>query len=68
MNKAHVNNEHADHWDDPIVKEVREARDAFAKRFDYNVDAIFDFLKKMEKEGKEQGRVYVDRPPKILAV
>ena len=26
-------------WD-PIVEEVRKARDAYAKRFDYDLDAI----------------------------
>lgn len=27
--------------DDPIVDEVRKARDEYAKRFDYDLDAIF---------------------------
>jgi len=61
-----MNKEHKDRWDDPIVKEVREARDAFAKQFNYNVDSIFYYLKKMEEAGKAQGRIYVDRPAKIL--
>ena len=45
-----MNKEHKDRWDDPIVKEVREARDAFAKQFNYNVDAIFDYLKKINQK------------------
>jgi hypothetical protein len=63
MNK---NNENDTSWDDPIVAEVRTARDAFAKRFNYDIAAIFDHLKLLEDEGRKQGRVYVDRPPKLL--
>jgi len=61
-----MNKELLETWDDPIVREVREAREAFAKRFNYDVGAIFDRLKKMQKEGEEQGRVYVQLPPKRI--
>ena len=27
-------------WEDPIVEEVRAVREAYAKRFDYDVQAI----------------------------
>ena len=53
-------------WNDPIVDEVRAARDALAKQFNYDVAAIFEHLKHMEQEGRKQGRTYVDRPPKLL--
>ncbi len=43
-------------WEDPIVEEVRKARDAYAKRFNYDLDAIYRDLK--EKERKS-GRVVV---------
>lgn len=59
-----MNKEDIDRWDDPIVKEVREARDAFARKFNYDVDAIFNYLKEMEVEGKTQGRAYINRLPK----
>lgn len=36
-------------WDDPIVEEVRRARDAYAKRFNYDLDAIFRDLKDKER-------------------
>ena len=36
-------------WEDPIVKEVRKVRDAFAKRFDYDLDAILRDLKEKER-------------------
>jgi hypothetical protein len=35
---------------DPIVEEVRKVRDHHAARFNYNLDAIFDDLKKMQQE------------------
>lgn len=35
-------------WSDPIVDEVRRARDAYAARFNYDLDAIFQDIKKRE--------------------
>lgn len=35
-------------WQDPIVEEVRKARDAYAKRFNYDLDAIYRDLKAKE--------------------
>lgn len=43
-------------WSDPIVDEVRRARDAYAARFNYDLDAIFRDLKEREKRS---GRKYV---------
>ena len=48
-------------WEDPIVEEVRRVRDAYAKRFNYDLDAIYQDLK--EKECKS-GRVVVPCPLK----
>ncbi len=42
--------------DDPIIDEVRRVRDALAARFDYDLDAIFQDIKKREKES---GLVFV---------
>jgi hypothetical protein len=36
--------------EDPIVEELRKLREDHAARFNYDVDAIFDDLKKCEKE------------------
>ena len=33
---------------DPVVQEVREIRDKYARRFNYDLDAIFDDLKHRE--------------------
>lgn len=35
---------------DPIVDEVRKARDAHAARFNYDLDAIFQDIKEREKK------------------
>jgi len=36
-------------WRDPIVEEVRRARDAYAKQFNYDLDAIYRDLKAKER-------------------
>lgn len=46
---------------DPIVEEVREAREEYAKRFNYNLDAMIDDL---ERRQHESGRKTVSFPPK----
>lgn len=46
---------------DPIVEEVRQARDAYAKQFGYDLDAIVRDL--MEKQ-KKSGRKVVSLAPK----
>jgi len=43
-----------DTWLDPIVEEVRRIREAHAAKFDYDLDRIFEDLKRSEKEsGRE---------------
>jgi hypothetical protein len=46
-------------WEDPIVEEVRKVRDAYAKRFNYDLDAIYRDLKAKERQS---GRVVVPCP------
>jgi hypothetical protein len=48
---------------DPIVEEVRRARDAYAKQFNYDLDAICEDLKRREKAS---GRPAVSLPPKQI--
>ena len=43
-------------WEDPIVEEVRKVRDAYAKQFNYDLDAIYQDLKAKERRS---GRVVV---------
>ena len=46
-------------WSDPIVDEVRRARDAYAARFNYDLRAIFRDLKEQEKRSGRKLASYV---------
>ncbi len=48
-------------WRDPIVEEVRKVRDAYAKQFNYDLDAIFRDLKTKERQS---GRRVIPCPSK----
>lgn len=48
-------------WQDPIVEEVRKVRDAYAKQFNYDLDAIYRDLKAKERHS---GRHVVPCPSK----
>ncbi len=48
-------------WQDPIVEEVRKARDAYAKQFNYDLDAMLRDLKAKERQS---GRRVVSCPSK----
>jgi hypothetical protein len=41
--------------EDPIVEEVRRAREAYLRQFNYDLEAIFRDLKAREKEHTEKG-------------
>ena len=47
--------------DDPIVAEVRQARDEYAKRFNYDLDAI---CRDLQNKQKQSGRKLFAFPPK----
>ncbi len=48
-------------WEDPIVKETRDNRDALFAQFDYDLRALFLHLK---EEERKSGRTYKSYPPK----
>jgi hypothetical protein len=50
-------------WSDPIVDEVRRARDAYAASFDYDLRAIYHDLKEKEKHSGRKVVSYADRSP-----
>lgn len=50
-------------WNDPIVEEVRKARDAHAAKYNYNLEAIFKALK---EEEVKSGNKFVKLPPKRI--
>ncbi len=47
-------------WDDPIVAEIRAVREAHARKFNYDLNAIFEDIKRHEEELRRQGYKFVD--------
>ncbi len=41
-------------WKDEIVEEVRKARDEYAAKFNYDLDAIYKDIKKQEKKSRRK--------------
>lgn len=41
-------------WRDSIVEDVRKVREEHAAKFNYNLDAIYQDLKKQEKKADER--------------
>ena len=52
-------------WSDPIVDEVRRARDAYAARFNYDLRAIYRDLKAQEKRSGRTIVSYAENPADI---
>jgi len=52
-------------WKDNIVEDVRKVREEHAAKFDFNLDAIYQDLKKREKKS---GRKIVSLTKKLIAV
>ncbi len=50
---------------DPIVEEVRQVRIRHAKRFNYDLKAIFADIRKQQEES---GHCYISFPPKRIVV
>jgi len=49
-------------WQDPIVEEVRRARDEHAKKFNYDLHAICEDFRKRQRSS---GHRIVSRQPRI---
>ena len=47
-------------WEDPVVKETRERRGAYADKFGHDLDAIFEDIRK--HQGREGRNVVVRQP------
>ncbi len=47
--------------EDPIVAEIHQIREEYARRFNYDLDAMFRDIKDKQLRS---GRVYVSFPPK----
>ncbi len=50
-------------WKDPVVEEVRAVRDEYAKRFEYDIEAICRNLREQERMS---GREAIALPPKRI--
>ena len=46
---------------DPIVAKIRKVRDEYAAKFNYDLNAMFQDIKRQERES---GRTFVSKPPK----
>ena len=53
-------------WNDEIVEETRKARDRYAAKFDYDLDAIYCDLKKEEEKYPEKFISLPPKPPEIV--
>ncbi len=51
-------------WTDPIVEEVRRSREAYAARFNHDLDAIARDLREQAERLEKQGWQVVSLPPK----
>ena len=51
-------------WQDPIVEEVRAIREAYAARFQYDLQAIYRDLKAQERQHGWQTVSFPPRPAK----
>ena len=49
-------------WNDPIVEETRRLRDEYASKFNYNIHAMVEDLKRWESLGFPSET----NPPKVL--
>ncbi len=50
--------------DDPIVQEVRQAREAYAARFSYDLAAMIADLQRRTEDARRAGREVVSLPPR----
>lgn len=48
-------------WRDPIIEEIHRIRETYAEKFDYDLNAIFEDLRRLEHES---GRRVVSFPPR----
>jgi hypothetical protein len=54
--------------DDPIVEEARKVRTAHAKKFNYDLNAIANDLKKQQAVGKRTSVVFEPRKPQPMVI
>lgn len=52
-------------WEDPIVKETRAAREELLERFNYDLDALCEYLEKIEVQSDKKAVTLEPRRPAI---
>jgi hypothetical protein len=50
-------------WEDPIVKETRAAREELLKRFNYDLDALCEYLQQQEVRSEKKAVTLEPRRP-----
>jgi len=50
-------------WEDPIVKETRTAREELLKRFNYDLDALCEYLQQQETQSAKKAVTLEPRRP-----
>jgi len=50
-------------WEDPIVKETRAAREELLKRFNYDLDALCEYLQQLEAHSEKKAITLEPRRP-----
>jgi len=55
-------------WQDTIVEEVRKVRLAHAKKFEFDLKAIFADLKRQEEKSSRKIVKFAPKPALVLAV
>lgn len=53
-------------WNDPIVEEVRKVREAHARKFNFDLQAIVADLKKQQKATRKEFVTLRPRKPTIM--
>jgi DNA polymerase III delta subunit len=50
-------------WEDPIVKETRAAREGLLQRFNYDLDALCEYLQQLEVQSDKKAVTLEPRRP-----
>lgn len=50
-------------WEDPILKETRAAREELLERFNYDLDALCEYLEQIETESVKKAVTLKPRRP-----
>jgi hypothetical protein len=51
-------------WKDPIIEEIRNARQAWAEACDFDMQKMYANIAKRQELAKAQGRKFVSFPPR----